>query len=109
MLPEVLSNGICSLNPDEDRLTLSCIMKLDDKGRVKSSKIVESVIRSHYRMTYSKVQKILDAIAGNRMADMQNQINQLQLQNATAGIMRFPNMWTFSGGNFPPLTPATAA
>ena len=54
-------------------------------------------------------QKILDAIVGNRMADMQNQINQLQLQSAMAGVMRFPNMWTFSGGSFPPLTPAAAA
>ncbi|MCR5773788.1 MAG: ribonuclease R [Lachnospiraceae bacterium] len=60
MLPEILSNGICSLNPDEDRLTLSCIMSLDEKGRVKSSRITESVIRSRYRMTYRNVQKILD-------------------------------------------------
>ncbi len=60
MLPEVLSNGICSLNPDEDRLTMSCLIKLDEKGRVKNSRIVEGVIRSHYRLTYSKVQKILD-------------------------------------------------
>ncbi len=60
MLPEVLSNGICSLNPDEDRLALSCIMTLDNKGKVKKHKIVESVIRSSHRMTYSNVQKILD-------------------------------------------------
>ncbi len=60
MLPKILSNGICSLNPGEDRLTLSCIMTLDDKGKIKKSKIVESVIRSHFRMTYGKVQKILD-------------------------------------------------
>ncbi len=60
MLPEVLSNGICSLNPNEDRLTLSCLMSLDAKGKVKKSRIVESVIRSRYRMTYGNVQKILD-------------------------------------------------
>lgn len=60
MLPEILSNDICSLNPDEDRLTLSCILNLDEKGRVKKSRIKESVIRSRYRMTYSKVQRILD-------------------------------------------------
>ena len=59
-LPEVLSNGICSLNPDEDRLTLSCVMTLDDKGKVKRSRITESVIRSRHRMTYGNVQKILD-------------------------------------------------
>ena len=51
-------------------------------------------------------QKILDAITGNRMADMQNQINALQLQNATANVLRFPNAWTFNGGVFPPVTPA---
>ncbi|MBQ7583274.1 MAG: ribonuclease R [Lachnospiraceae bacterium] len=60
MLPEVLSNDICSLNPNEDRLTLSCLIKLDEKGKVKRSRITESVIRSRYRMTYGKVQKILD-------------------------------------------------
>jgi hypothetical protein len=54
-------------------------------------------------------QKILDAIAGYRMSDMQNQINQLQLQNAMSGVMRFPNMWTFNGGVFPPVTAAAAA
>lgn len=56
--------------------------------------------------TTAQVQKVLDAIAGNRMADMQSQINALQLQNATAGMMRFPNAWTFNGGYFPPLQPA---
>ena len=60
MLPEVLSNDVCSLNPGEDRLTLSCLMKLDEKGRVKRSRITESVIRSRHRMTYGRVQKILD-------------------------------------------------
>lgn len=59
--------------------------------------------------TTAQTQKILDAIAGNRMADMQNQINQLQLQNAMAGVLRFPNAWTYSGGVFPPVqTPAAA-
>lgn len=57
--------------------------------------------------TTAQVQKVLDAIAGNRIADMQSQINALQLQNATAGMMRFPNAWTFNGGYFPPLQPTT--
>lgn len=59
--------------------------------------------------TTVQIQKVLDAIAGNRMADMQNQINQLQLQNAMTGVMRFPNAWTFNGGVFPPVTPAAGA
>ena len=59
--------------------------------------------------TTAQTQKILDAIAGNRMADMQNQINQLQLQNAMSGVLRFPTAWTYAGGQFPPVTTAPAA
>ncbi len=60
MFPPALSNGICSLNEGEDRLTLSCLMRIDKKGVVKSSEIVEGVIRSTYRMTYNEVTAILD-------------------------------------------------
>ena len=56
--------------------------------------------------TTAQVQKILDAIMGNRMADMQSQINALQLQAATANVLRFPNAWTFNGGVFPPAAAA---
>ena len=59
--------------------------------------------------TTVQIQKVLDAIAGNRMADMQNQINALQLQNAMSGVMRFPNAWTYAGGVFPPVTTTPAA
>ena len=59
--------------------------------------------------TTAQVQKVLDAITGNRMADMQSQINALQLQAATAGMLKFPNAWTFNGGYFPPLQPAATA
>ena len=58
--------------------------------------------------TTVQIQKVLDAIAGNRMADMQNQINALQLQNAMSGVLRFPSAWTYNGGVFPPVTPAAA-
>ena len=58
MLPEKLSNGVCSLNEGEDRLTLSCIVKMDRQGNIRGSRIVESVICSSHRMTYSEVDRI---------------------------------------------------
>ena len=58
--------------------------------------------------TTAQTQKILDAIMGNRMADMQNQINALQLQAATSNVLRFPNAWTYAGGVFPPVTTPAA-
>ena len=60
MLPRALSNGICSLNEGEDRLTLSCLMWIDKKGVVKRSEIVEGIIRSTYRMTYTEVEEMLN-------------------------------------------------
>ena len=58
MLPFELSNGICSLNPDEDRLTLSCIMNIDENGRVLTYDIKPSIIHSKYRLTYKNVNKL---------------------------------------------------
>ena len=60
MLPRALSNGICSLNEGEERLTLSCLMRVNKKGVVVSSEIVEGIIRSAHKMTYTEVTAILD-------------------------------------------------
>lgn len=60
MLPHQLSNGICSLNPDVIRLTISCIMEIDDKGNLVDSEIFESYIKSKKQMTYKNVNKILN-------------------------------------------------
>jgi len=60
MLPVKLSNGLCSLNANENKLALSVIMKIDRKGNVCEYKILKSVIQSDYRMTYSDVTKILE-------------------------------------------------
>lgn len=59
MLPHRLSNGICSLNPHVDRLVLSCIMTIDRQGQVIAHRLVEGVIKSAARMTYTNVAKIL--------------------------------------------------
>lgn len=60
MLPHALSNGICSLNAGEDRLALSCLMKIDGKGQVVDYRITESVIHVKERMSYTDVKKILE-------------------------------------------------
>lgn len=60
MLPETLSNGLCSLNPDVDRLALVCEMKLDGSGKVRSSRFFEAVIRSAARMTYDQVRQMIE-------------------------------------------------
>ncbi|TMA94933.1 MAG: ribonuclease R [Deltaproteobacteria bacterium] len=59
MLPEALSNGICSLNPNEDRLTKTVGIEFNAKGEVVGSRFFDSVIRSHQRMTYTNVRRIL--------------------------------------------------
>lgn len=60
MLPHELSNGICSLNPNVDRLAISCVMEFDSSGKQLDYEIFQSVIRSRIQMTYKKVNSILE-------------------------------------------------
>jgi ribonuclease R len=60
MLPKILSNGICSLNPNVDRLTLSVTMEIDHKGKVVNHEIYESIIHSKARMVYTDVSDMLE-------------------------------------------------
>ncbi|HXO44932.1 MAG TPA: VacB/RNase II family 3'-5' exoribonuclease [Candidatus Cybelea sp.] len=60
MLPEELSNGICSLNPKVDRLVMSAVMEMDQTGKMIGSEFVSGVIRSVERMTYTNVNKVLE-------------------------------------------------
>lgn len=61
MLPKRLSNGICSLNPGEERLAMSCEMEIDENGKIVNHRIFPSVMRSHARMTYKAVNRILES------------------------------------------------
>ena len=76
MLPEALSNNICSLRPDEDRLTFSCFIRLDADGIPRGTELTDSVIHSRARLTYEQAQQALDgngdldsAVAGD-LAEM---------------------------------------
>ena len=59
MLPEILSNGLCSLNPDVDRLCMVCELGIDEQGKVVRSRFYDAVMRSHARLTYTEVAKML--------------------------------------------------
>ncbi|MEO8737602.1 MAG: RNB domain-containing ribonuclease, partial [Edaphobacter sp.] len=66
MLPSQLSSGMCSLRPEEDRLVLSCLMKIDAHGEVLGYEVCEGIIRSARRMTYTQIQAVLDKDAATR-------------------------------------------
>jgi len=81
MLPQQLSNGICSLHPDADRLTLSCEMEIDQRGRVVSYEIYPSVLRSYRRMSYNEVNRILmdeDPAMINQHEDLVDMFNDMK-------------------------------
>ena len=85
MLPQKLSNGICSLNAGEDRLAMTCMMEINSQGVVVSHDIFESVIHVNYRMTYQNVTKILlnqdEALCGkyHEILSMLQEMAQLQM------------------------------
>ena len=65
MLPEVLSNGLCSLNPKVDRLCLACEMRVNKEGKVTRARFVDGVMRSKARLTYNQVGKFLQGVVRN--------------------------------------------
>lgn len=84
MLPEVLSNGLCSLNPAVDRLTLVCEMKVTARGEIESYRFLEGLIHSHARLTYSKVGPALDPqTAQDARADIERDHGAEVLKNIT--------------------------
>ena len=79
MLPHVLSNGMCSLNEDEDRLSMTCEMEFDEKGKVARHNIYKSIIRSRKRMTYHEVQNIIDGRVDKSENELISKINNMIL------------------------------
>lgn len=86
MLPHKLSNGICSLNPNVDRLTVSCLMEIDNHGNVINHEIVPSVIHSKLRMTYNYANKVLNREKFPK--EYTNFIDFLDTANELAHILR---------------------
>ena len=85
MLPKELSNGICSLNPDEDRLTLSAFMELDNEGNMLSYRFCKSVIRSRVKGVYSEINRILDGTEAPEIADKYSAVRKnIMLMNELA-------------------------
>jgi ribonuclease R len=80
MLPEILSNGLCSLNPDVDRLCMVCEMLIDAQGQVTRARFFEAVMRSHARLTYTQVAGMLvdnDAALQQRYAPVLPHLREL--------------------------------
>ena len=77
MLPEALSNGICSLVPDEDRLALACEMRISRQGRVTGFEFFEAVIRSHARLTYAQVGRFIEGGGLDVADDVATSLNAL--------------------------------
>lgn len=97
MLPVLLSNKLCSLNEDEDRLTLSCIMEIDKSGKVVEYKICESVIKSSARLVYDDVSNLLEngrgsekvSAHGDMLRDMQELAEILRKAREELGSIDF--------------------
>jgi len=88
MLPPKLSNGICSLNPNVDRLTLSCFMEINTQGKVLKHEITKSVINSKGRMTYENVTGILEDQDPELIDEYKDLVNEFRLMEELALILR---------------------
>lgn len=92
MIPHLLSNGICSLNPKVDRLTLSCEMEITSEGEVVNHEIFQSVIKTTERMTYSDVNKILEDKDEELIERYKALVPMFQLMEELAQVLRTKRM-----------------
>ena len=88
MIPHKLSNGICSLNQGQDRLTLSCLMDIDKEGNVIGHKICESVINVNRRMSYTSVKKILVDKDEAEIKEYSELVDMFHLMEEAAYVLR---------------------
>lgn len=88
MLPHKLSNGICSLNQGTDRLALSCIMKIDESGKVVDHKIAETVINVDRRMSYTSVNKIITLEDEAEIKEYKELVPMFHLMKELADVLR---------------------
>ncbi len=92
MLPHALSNGICSLNEQQDRLALSCIMTINPKGEVIDHKLAETVIKTNRRMSYTNVKKILVDKDASLIEEYKELVPMFEKMQELAGILRSRRM-----------------
>ena len=78
MLPEAISNGLCSLNPNVDRLAFCCEMHLSSTGKVESYEFYEAVIKSHARVTYGQAQEFIEDGISEFTKDVEENIKQAE-------------------------------
>lgn len=89
MLPKQLSNGICSLNPQVDRLAFSCLMDVSFEGKLLNYRFEKSVIRSRVKGVYSEVNKIIDGTAGDEIkAKYAKVIDRIPIMKELADILQ---------------------
>ena len=88
MLPHTLSNGVCSLNAGEDRLALSCIMTINEKGAVIDHRIAETVVHIDERMSYTSVKKILEEEDASEIERYRALVPMFKLMAELSGILR---------------------
>ncbi len=100
MLPNHLSNNLCSLNPDEDKLTISIMIDLDKKCNVLGYSICKSMIRSRKRMTYNEVDNIIRAGFNNDINDKVNSNLLCQLYHMREVALKLRNKRLLSGAKF---------
>lgn len=95
MLPERLSNGICSLRPDEEKLCFAAIFEIDEKANVKNSRIVRTVIKSDRRFTYEEAQQVIETGEGDHkeailaLNDLAQKLREERFKNGAINFDRY--------------------